>query len=65
MLGFPGGSDGKESSCNAADLGLIPVEGRSLRGVSSNPPQYSYLEKSRAKKPGRLQSMGLQRMRHD
>ena len=24
FLGFPGGSDGKESSCNAGDLGLIP-----------------------------------------
>ena len=29
ILGFPGGSDGKESSCNAGDLGLIPVLGRS------------------------------------
>ena len=27
--GFPGGSDGKESACNAADLGLIPGLGRS------------------------------------
>ena len=25
VLGFPGGSDGKESACNAGDLGLIPV----------------------------------------
>ena len=24
ILGFPGGSDGKESACNAGDLGLIP-----------------------------------------
>ena len=24
-LGFPGGSDGKESACNTGDLGLIPV----------------------------------------
>ena len=23
-VGFPGGSDGKESACNAGDLGLIP-----------------------------------------
>ena len=23
MLGFPGGSDGKESTCNAGDMGLI------------------------------------------
>ena len=28
-MGFPGGSDGKESTCNAGDLGLIPGLGRS------------------------------------
>ena len=28
-MGFPGGSDGKESVCNAEDLGLIPGSGRS------------------------------------
>ena len=27
--GFPGGSDGKESACNAGDTGLIPGSGRS------------------------------------
>ena len=27
-MGFPGGSDGKESTCNAGDLGLIPGLGR-------------------------------------
>ena len=27
-LGFPGGSDGKESDCNAGNLGLIPGSGR-------------------------------------
>ena len=27
-LGFPGGSDGKEFTCNAGDLALIPVLGR-------------------------------------
>ena len=29
MRSFPGGSDGKESDCNAGDLGLIPGSGRS------------------------------------
>ena len=29
ILGFPGGSDGKESACNAGDLGLISGLGRS------------------------------------
>ena len=28
-MGFPGGSEGKESACNAGDLGLIPGWGRS------------------------------------
>ena len=28
-MGFPGGSDGKESACNARDLGFIPVSRRS------------------------------------
>ena len=30
ILGFPGGSDGKESACNAGDLSSIPGLGRSL-----------------------------------
>ena len=42
--GFPGGSDSKESTCNAGDLGLIPGMGRYLGGGHSNPLQYSYLE---------------------
>ena len=33
-LGFPGGSDSKESACNAGDLGLIPGLGRALGEVS-------------------------------
>ena len=28
-MGFPGGSDGKESACNAGNLGLIPGSGKS------------------------------------
>ena len=32
MLGFPGGSDGKVSACNAGDQGLIPGLGRSGEG---------------------------------
>ena len=30
FIGFPDGSDGKESACNAGDLGSIPELGRSL-----------------------------------
>ena len=44
QLGFPDGSDSKESACNAGDVGLIPGSGRSYRGGQSNPLQYSYLE---------------------
>ena len=29
-LGFPGGSDAKESACNTGDPSLIPGSGRSL-----------------------------------
>ena len=43
-LGFPGGSDGKESGCNARDLGSIPRSGRSPGGGHGNPFQYSCLE---------------------
>ena len=42
--GFPGGSDGKESSCNAGDLGLTPGLLGSPGGGHGNPLQYSYLE---------------------
>ena len=43
-LGFPAGSDGKESACNAVDLGLIPRLGRSPGERYGNPLQYSCLE---------------------
>ena len=43
VLGFPGGSDGKESAWNAADLISIPGLGRSGEG-NGNPLQYSCLE---------------------
>ena len=39
-----GGSDGKESTCNARDSGLIPGLGRSPGEGNSYPLQYSCLE---------------------
>ena len=39
---FPGGSDGKESACNAGDLSSIPGLGRSPGGGRGNPLQYSW-----------------------
>ena len=38
-----GGSDDKESSCNAGDPGSIPRSGRSPGEENVNPLQYSYL----------------------
>ena len=46
FLGFPGGSAGKESVCNAGDLGLIPGLGRSPGEGKGYPLQYSGLENS-------------------
>ena len=43
-LGFPGGSNGKESFCNAGDLGLIPGLGRFPEEGHGNPLQYCFLE---------------------
>ena len=46
VMGFPGGSAGKESTCNAGDLGSIPVLGRSPGEGKGYPLQYSGLENS-------------------
>ena len=43
ILGFPGGSDSKESTYNARDAGLIPVSGRSPGEGHGNTLQYSCL----------------------
>ena len=40
----PGGSDGKEYTCNVGDLGSIPESRRSPGEGNDNPLQYSYLE---------------------
>ena len=43
-MGFTGGLDGKESTHNAGDPGLIPGSGRSPGEENGNPLQYSFLE---------------------
>ena len=43
-MGFPGGSDGKESTCNAGDAGFFPGSGRSPGEGNAYPLQYSCLE---------------------
>ena len=45
--GFPGGSEGKESTCNARDLGSVPGLGRCPGEGNGYSLQYSYLETSR------------------
>ena len=54
-MGFPCGSAGKESACDAGDLDLIPGLGRSPGEGKGYSLQYSGLENS---------SMGSQRVRH-
>ena len=44
LSGFPGGSEGEASACNAGDLGSIPGSGRSSGEENGNPPQNSCLE---------------------
>ena len=65
MLGFHGGSDGKEFACNTGDSGSISASGRSLGEGNGNPLQYSCLENSMDEEPDRLQSTGSQRVRHE
>ena len=58
FLGFPSGSDGKESACNAGDLGPIPGLGRSLGEGKGYPLQYFGLENF-------MDFMGSQTVRRD
>ena len=43
-MGFPGGTDKKESACNAGDPGLVPGSGGSPGEGNGYPLQYSCLE---------------------
>ena len=58
FMGFPGGSDGKESVCNAGDPGSISGSGRSPGEENGNPLQYSGLENLMDRGACRLQSTG-------
>ena len=42
-MGFPGGSDVKESACNVGDSGLTPGSGKSAGKGNGYPQQYSRL----------------------
>ena len=62
---FCGGSDGKESTSNSGDLGLIAGLGRAPGEGNGYPFQYSCLGNSMDRGAWGLQSMGSQRVRHD
>ena len=65
ILGFPGGTDSKESACHVGEPGSIPRSGRSPgEGEQQLTPAFLPRESHRQRLPGRLQSMGSQRVRH-
>ena len=63
--GFPGGSEGKASVCNAGDLGSIPERGRSPGEVNGNHSSIFAWRIPWMEEPGSLESTGSQRVRHD
>ena len=58
-LGFPCGSDSKESACNMEDPGSIAELGRAPGNGNGNPPQYSCLEISTARGAWRATVYGV------
>ena len=53
------------SAGDSGDVVSIPESGRRPRGGNFNPLQYSCLENPMDKGPGRLQSIGLQKVSYD
>ena len=64
-MDFPGGSDDKESACNAGDLGSIPGSGWSPEEGNGNPLQYSGVENSLDRRAWQDTVHGVKRIRHD
>ena len=64
-MGFPGGSDSKESACNAGELGLIPGSGRFPGEEMATHSSILAWRIPWTEESGRLQSVGLQRVRYD
>ena len=62
---MPCGTVVKNLPAYAGDVGLIPGSERSPGVRNGNPLQYSCWKIPWTEDPGRLQSMGLQRIRHD
>ena len=64
-LDFPGGSDGKASAYNAGDVGSIPGSGDPLEKEMANHSSILAWKSPWTGEPGRLWSMGSQRVGHD
>ena len=64
-MGFPGGSDGKQSAFNAGDLASNPGLGRSLGEGNGNPLQYSCLVNSMDRGAWQATVNGVAKVRHD
>ena len=62
-LGFPCGSDGRDSACNSGDQGLIPEWGRSSGEENGNPLQYPCLENSMDRGAWRATTYGVTKIR--
>ena len=62
---FPHSSVGKESACNAGDLGSIPGSGRSPEEGNGNPLQYSCLENPTDRVAWHATVHGVTRVGHD
>ena len=60
FLGFSGGSDGKESACNAGDTGSIPGSGRSLEKEMATHSSILAWKTPWTEEPGGLQFLELQ-----
>ena len=63
--GFPHSSVGKESACNAGDLGSIPSSGRSPEEGNGNPLKYSCVENPTDKVAWPATVHGVTRVGHD
>ena len=63
LVGFPGGSAGKESACSAGDPGFVPGSGRSPGEGQGNPLQFSCLENSMDRGAMASEAMRLQKSR--
>ena len=64
-MSFPGGSDSKESACNAGDPGSIPGLGGSPGEGNGNPLQYSFLENPMGRRAWQATVHGVTRVGHD